>query len=279
MDERSRQLKDRSFISVPLERKGDVLDETNLTEAARPRVLAVLNVTEKGDKRPFNESDLKTLSILANHAAAALENVRLLRDIEESQREIVFTLGEIVETRSRETGNHVKRVAEYSKVLALKLGLSPAETEVLRLASPMHDVGKVGIPDAILNKPGKLSSEEFEIIKTHSQIGYDMLKVTKGVVLQAGGIIALQHHEKFNGTGYPQGLAGEDIHIFGRITGIADVFDALGVERVYKKAWELDSILEFFQEERGKHFDPGIVDVFFASLDEILAIRDAFPQK
>jgi response regulator RpfG family c-di-GMP phosphodiesterase len=278
MGQKSRQLKDASsFISVPLERKAS-MSEMSLTEAARPPVIAVLNVTEKRDGLQFNEGDLKTLSIVANHAAAALENVRLIRAIEESQREIVFTLGEIVETRSRETGNHVKRVAEYSKVLGLKCGLSAAEAEILRLASPLHDVGKVGVPDAILNKPGRLTDQEFDVMKTHSMIGYDMLKVTKGVVLQAAGVIALQHHEKFDGNGYPRGLKGKEIHLFGRITGIADVFDALGVERVYKKAWELEKILEFFREERGKHFDPEILDVFFANLEELLTIRDAFPE-
>jgi len=266
-----------SFVSVPLEHKASTLEETTITESALPKVLAVLNVSDKAGGGSFTESDLKALSIVANHSAAAIENVRLIRDIEDAQREIVFTLGEIVETRSRETGNHVKRVAEYSKMLGLKCGMTVPESEVLRLASPLHDVGKVGIPDAILNKPGKLTEEEFEVIKTHAQIGYDMLKVTKGRVLQAAAIVALQHHEKFDGTGYPQGLKGKDIHIFGRIVGIADVFDALGVARVYKNAWPLEEILALFQNQRGKHFDPDILDVFFDNLDEILAIRDAFP--
>lgn len=266
-----------SFISVPLERKGAALEDSMIMDSSMPQVIAVLNVTEKRDGRHFTESDLKTLSILANHAAAALENVRLIRDMEDNQREIVFRLGEIVETRSRETGNHVKRVAEFCKVIALKYGMNPKEAEVLRLAAPLHDVGKVGIPDAVLNKPGKLTDEEFEIIKTHAHIGYDMLKVAKGRIMQAAAIIALQHHEKFDGTGYPHGLKGKDIHIFGRICGLADVFDALGVERVYKPAWELEKILDLFREQRGRHFDPEILDVFFANLDEIIAIRDLFP--
>jgi len=274
----SRKLDSSSFISVPLERKSWGDDAHALAESGLPKVIAVLNVTGKRGGEPFSEADLKMLSIVGNHAAAALENVRLLREIEDAQREQLFTLGEIVETRSRETGNHVKRVAEYSKILGLKCGLSHAESEILRLASPLHDVGKVGIPDAVLNKPGKLTPEEFEIIKTHAQIGYDMLKVSKGRILQAAAVIALQHHEKFDGTGYPRGLGGKDIDIMGRITGIADVFDALGVERVYKKAWELDRILEHFRAERGKHFDPDLLDVFFANLEEILAIRNAFPE-
>ena len=272
VDKLSWQLRDNSFISVPLERKSSALSGP---EGEKGRVIAVLNVTEKRNQKTFTEADLKILSIMANHAAAALENVRLLRDVEDAQREIVFTLGEIVETRSQETGFHVKRVAEYCKLLGLKCGLSPAEAEILRLASPLHDVGKVGIPDAILNKPGKLTPEEFDIIKTHATMGYDMLKVTKGHVLQAAAVIALQHHERFDGQGYPHGLLGKDIHIFGRITCIADVFDALGVARVYKEAWELDRILDLFREERGKQFDPDITDVFFDSLDEILAIRDS----
>lgn len=271
-------LETRSFISVPLEHKASPTDEMTITEHDMPKVLAVINITGKRDGTEFTEGDLKTLSVVANHAAAALENARLLQDIEDGQREIVFTLGEIVETRSRETGNHVKRVAEYSKVLAKHYGLPHAETEVLRLASPLHDVGKVGIPDAVLNKPGKLTPEEFDVIKTHSQLGYDMLKVTKGRVLQSAAIIALQHHEKWNGKGYPNALVGEEIHIYGRITGVADVFDALGVERVYKPAWELDRILGLFKEERGQHFDPHIVDIFFENLDELLTIRDAFPE-
>ena len=266
-----------SFVSVPIERRSCSLDKTMVSQTGLPNVLAVMNVTDKRGGGVFSESDLKLLNIIANHTAAAMENARLLKDIEEGQREIIFTLGEIVETRSKETGNHVKRVAEYSKVLARKFGLTHPECEVLRLASPLHDVGKVGIPDAILNKPGKLTPEEYQVIQTHAQLGFDMLKVTKGPVLQSAATIALQHHEKFDGTGYPQKLQGNDIHIFGRITGIADVFDALGVKRVYKEAWDLDRILDLFREERGKHFDPHLTDVFFANLDEIIQIRDAFP--
>lgn len=274
----SRKLNDTSFISVPLERKASPSEKVAFVEAGTPRVIAVLNVNQKRDGSQFTEGDLKALSILANHAAAALENVRLIQDIEESQREIVYTLGEIVETRSKETGQHVKRVAEYSKLLALKYGIETAEAEVLRIASPLHDVGKVGIPDAILNKPGKLTPEEFDVMKTHAQLGYEMLKHSKGIVLQTAAIVAWQHQEKFNGTGYPNGLVGDNIHIYGRITSVADVFDALGTERVYKHAWPLDDILALFRKERGEHFDPQMVDLLFANLDEFMIIRDAYPE-
>ncbi|MNI10436.1 Cyclic di-GMP phosphodiesterase response regulator RpfG [compost metagenome] len=185
-------------------------------------------------------------------------------------------MGEITETRSQETGYHVKRVAEYSRLLALKYGLSEEVAEIIRLASPMHDVGKVGIPDAILNKPGKLTAEEFEIIKTHAKLGHEMLKHSSKQVLNAAAIIALQHHEKYDGTGYPSNLKGEEIHIYGRITALADVFDALCSDRVYKKAWELDRVLELLKEERGKHFDPQIVDIFLNHKEEFLQIKEMY---
>lgn len=178
--------------------------------------------------------------------------------------------------RSQETGNHVKRVAKYSKLLAELAGLSKEESKLLYMASPMHDIGKVAIPDAILNKPAKLSKEEFEIMKTHAKLGYEMLKHSTRPIIKAAAIVAHEHHEKFDGSGYPRGLRGEDIHIFGRITAVADVFDALGSERVYKKAWELERILELFEKERGKHFDPHLIDLFFKHLDQFLEIRDAY---
>ena len=144
------------------------------------------------------------------------------------------------------------------------------------MASPMHDIGKVGIPDAILNKPGKLTDDEFKIMKTHSALGYQMLKHSNREILQMAAIVAYTHHEKWDGTGYPKKIKGEAIHIFGRITALADVFDALGSDRCYKKAWELEDILALIKEERGKHFDPDLVDLFLGNLDEFLVIRDRF---
>ena len=197
-------------------------------------------------------------------------------EIINTQKEIIYTMGEIAETRSKETGNHVKRVAEYSKLIALKLGINEQEAEMLKLASPMHDIGKVGIPDNILNKPGKLTPEEFEIMKTHAQLGFDMLKHSSKAILQIAAIVSNEHHEKYNGKGYPRGLKGEDIHIFARITAVADVFDALGSDRIYKKAWEDEKIFELFNSEKGEHFDPKVIEAFFHSLDEIKTIRERF---
>ncbi|OXS62595.1 hypothetical protein B1A99_01680 [Cohnella sp. CIP 111063] len=222
----------------------------------------------------FTPRDLELLSLAASYAGKSLESVMLHQEIFDTQREIIAKMGEVGEIRSKETANHVKRVAEYSYVLAIALGLSPTEAELLRTASPMHDIGKVAIPDAILNKPGKLTPEEFETIKSHTDIGYRLLHGSRRELLRAAAIVAGQHHEKWDGSGYPDGRQGEDIHIFGRITAVADVFDALSAERVYKKPWPMDRIESFFREERGRHFDPRIVDAFFAHLPQLLAIRE-----
>jgi len=199
----------------------------------------------------------------------------LHKEIEDTQKEIIFTMGSIGEARSQETGNHVKRVAEYSKLFALKYGLSSKEAEMLKQASPMHDIGKIAIPDNVLNKPGRFNEEERLIMDTHAKLGYDMLKHSNRKLLQMAAIVAYQHHEKWDGTGYPNQLAGEDIHIYGRITAIADVFDALGSHRVYKKAWDDERIFKMFKEERGKHFDPKLIDIFFDNLDQFLEIRNS----
>ncbi|WP_240419074.1 HD domain-containing phosphohydrolase [Paenibacillus periandrae] len=224
----------------------------------------------------FSKKDLEHLTLAASYAGKSLESALLSNEIEETQKEIIFTMGEIGESRSKETGNHVKRVAEYSYILAKQLGMSHEEAELLKIASPMHDIGKVAIPDSVLKKPGKLTDEEFDIMKAHTNIGYGLLKNSTRRILKTAAIVAHQHHEKWNGRGYPQGIQGEEIHIYGRITAIADVFDALGSERVYKQAWELDRILNLFKEERGQHFDPMVVDAFMAQLPEILKVRELY---
>ncbi|NVJ52065.1 MAG: HD domain-containing protein [Campylobacteraceae bacterium] len=201
---------------------------------------------------------------------------KLNHEIENTQKEVVFTMGAIGESRSKETGNHVKRVAEYSKLLALYYGLSKEEAELLKQASPMHDIGKVAIPDSILNKPGRFDDKEREVMNTHAKLGYEMLKHSNRALLKAAAIVSLEHHEKWDGTGYPKGLKGEEIHIYGRITAIADVFDALGSDRCYKKAWEDEKIFKLFKEEKAKHFDPKLVDIFFENLNEFLEIRNKF---
>lgn len=233
-------------------------------------------INKMTEEQVFSAKDMEYLTLAASYSGKSLESAMLTNEIEETQKEIIFTMGEIGESRSKETGNHVKRVAEYSYIIALGLGMSQEEAEVLKMASPMHDIGKVAIPDEVLKKPGKLTDEEFKIMQSHTEIGYNLLKNSKRHILKTAAIVAYQHHEKWNGRGYPLGLSGEDIHIYGRITAIADVFDALGSDRVYKKAWELDRILNLFKEERGGHFDPKIVDVFMDKLPDILAIREKY---
>ncbi len=197
-------------------------------------------------------------------------------EIKDTQKEVVFRMGAIAEARSKETGQHVKRVAEYSKLLALHYGLEEEEAEILKQASPMHDIGKVAIPDNILKKPGKLTDEEFEIMKTHTTIGYEMLRGSDRPILKTAAIVAFEHQEKYDGSGYPRGLKGDNIHIYGRISALADVFDALGSDRCYKKAWEDEKIFALFKEQKGKHFDPKLINIFFEHLDEFLVIREKF---
>ena len=210
------------------------------------------------------------------HDITELTNMH--QEIEDTQKELVYKMGEIGESRSKETGYHVKRVAEYSKLLAELYGLSDDEVETIFIVSPMHDIGKVAIADAILKKPGKLSDEEFEIMKTHAEIGHSVLEGSDRKLLKAAAIVAHEHHEKWDGRGYPGGLKEENIHIFGRITAVADVFDALGSDRAYKKAWDDEKIFNLFREERGRHFDPKLVDLFFENLDKFLAIREKYKE-
>ena len=206
---------------------------------------------------------------------ATLEIQELNKELEDTQKEIVFTLGLVSEGRSQETGEHIKRVAEYSKLLALYYGLSNDEAELIKQASPMHDIGKIAIPDSILNKPGRLTEEEFEIMKKHAEYGYNMINKSNRPLLKAAAIIAYEHHEKFDGTGYPRGIKGYEIHIYGRIVALADVFDALSSKRCYKDAWSDDKIKELIKNERGKHFDPKLVDIILEHYNEFVAIRES----
>ncbi len=224
----------------------------------------------------LSELNKALIEIFCTNVHVAFENTHLNMEIEGTQKEIIYTLGEIAEARSRETGFHVKRVSEYCRLLGEKAGLNPNQVEILRMAAAMHDVGKVAIPDTILNNPGSLTDDEFETMKNHAEIGFGMLGSSSRKILRAAAIIAVQHHEKYDGSGYPKGLKGEEIHQYARITAIADVFDALCCDRVYRKAYDLQAILDYFIKEKGTHFDPRLVDIFMDNLDEFLKVRDAF---
>lgn len=220
--------------------------------------------------------DRSLINLFFTNVAVGHDNIQLNLEIEETQSEVIFTLGEIAEARSKETGNHVRRVAKYSELLALKAGLSTTEARILKLASPMHDVGKLAIPDSILNKPGRLTADEWHVMKTHAEVGGEMLMHSDRPLMQAASIVAGQHHEKWDGSGYPKGLKGEEIHIFGRVLAVADVFDALSVRRVYKEAWPLPRVINYFKEESGKHFDPHLVELLIEHVHEFLEIRQKY---
>jgi len=235
------------------------------------------NITSQKEVETLKQ-DLEKLNdhLEAQNDEKIIEVIKLTKDIKDTQKEIIFTMGTIGEIRSKETGNHVKRVAEYTKLLALYSGIHEFDAEMLRQASPMHDIGKIGIADAILNKPGRLTTEEMDVMKTHARLGFDMLKHSDKKLLGIAATVAHEHHERFDGTGYPNGLKGENISIEGRITAVADVFDALGSARAYKKAWSDEDIVKMFIEEKGKHFDPDLIDIFLENKQDFIDIRNKF---
>jgi putative two-component system response regulator len=206
---------------------------------------------------------------------AQMQTQQLQNELDLSNRETIYILMEVMESTSDETGSHTKRVAELSRLLAnLVESLSEAEETIILLAAPMHDIGKILVPKSILNKPGKLTEDEFEIMKTHAHKGSELLAKSNRPLISAASIIAQQHHEKWDGTGYPNGLRGEDIHIYGRIVALADVFDALTHKRQYKKAWSSEQAIEYIKENSGHHFDPYLVNLFIENIDEFLAVID-----
>ncbi len=196
-------------------------------------------------------------------------------DILSREIETLEVLGTAAEYKDPETAEHIERVAHYSKLMGEAMGMSSDDTHVLFYASPFHDIGKIGIPDSILLKPGKLDSKEWQIMKTHAKIGYDIMSNKKSKFLQAGSIIALNHHEKYDGSGYPRSLKGDEIPLIGRIVAVADVFDALNSIRPYKEEWNVEKSLDYIKNERGAHFDPEIVDAFFDNIDEVIGIYNS----
>lgn len=198
------------------------------------------------------------------------------RELEETQREILHRLAMAGEFRDNETGNHVHRVSHTASALALAAGLDETVADLIFCASPMHDVGKIGIPDHILLRPGRLDGEDLAIMRRHVEIGGDILGGHAAPVMQMAYRIAMGHHERWDGCGYPQGVAGEAIPIEARLVAICDVFDALLSVRPYKPAWPLGDAVAYLREQSGKHFDPRLVDVFLEQLPEILSIRARF---
>jgi two-component system response regulator RpfG len=234
--------------------------------------------------KPLDEHETRArcanLLELRRHKIVLTDQARVLQyqvdksvaEMHERELETLAKLAKAGEFRDKTTGNHLMRMAKYSALIGQHLGLGAETVHVLDIAAPMHDIGKIGIPDSVLIKEGPLTPPEIEIMRTHPRIGYDILKGSPSKYLSMGAIIALGHHEKFDGTGYPNGLHGDDIPIVARIVAVADVFDALVSERPYKHAWPMDEGVEYLRSQRGKHFDTRCVDAFLADVTKVEAI-------
>ncbi len=236
-------------------------------------VLGVIYLDTVGITHAFKEDDLRILSGIAGPAAVAVRNSILVSRLKETAVDTIFRLAVAAEYRDDDTGFHIHRMSDYAEEIARALGRSDAYCELVKIASPMHDVGKIGIPDAILKKPGKLTDDEFALMKQHTVIGGAILSNSSSEVLQMAHNIALSHHEKYDGSGYPNGLAGDGIPLEGRIVAVADVFDAVMSKRCYKEAFGLAESIEIITKGAGKHFDPNVVEAFLGVKDRILQIR------
>jgi response regulator RpfG family c-di-GMP phosphodiesterase len=224
----------------------------------------------------ISEQDIVLLNLFASNTQTVFDNEELRHELEEGQREIVYLLGEAIERKSQETGNHIRRVAEITRILALELGFSITESEKIKSASPLHDLGKIGVPDKILHKPGKLNAVEWKIMQTHVEIGYELVRYSTQDILKYAALISYQHHEKWDGSGYPNGLKGNEIHLVGRIAALADVFDALSHDRCYKNAWPIKDVLQFINDQNGLHFDPRVVAAFHKHQKQIIAVNHRY---
>ncbi len=256
----------RSLLGIPLDvQDGNILGVLLLVNARDPQ----------GNVSRFSDEKIQLLQSLASQAGVAIRNAQLNKEIKDAYLESIQRLSIAAEYKDPDTAEHIHRMSLYSKRLTEEMDWEEDRAEQMLYASSMHDVGKIGVPDRILLKPDSLSEEEYDEIKKHTRIGYRILSGSEHEVMQLSARIALTHHEKWNGTGYPRGLEGDNIPIEGRVVAIADVFDALTSARPYKEAFPVDQSLEIIREERGAHFDPALVDVFMDCLDDLLDIREA----
>ena len=242
----------------------------NVANALRRSKLEIENAMHRENL----EEVVRTRTIALQQALEWLE--RSEKELRLSREETIQRLAIAAEYRDSSTAQHIQRMSHYCELLARRYGLSPERCDLIRTASPMHDIGKIGTPDHVLLKPGKFTPEEFKVITQHTEIGYRILAGSDSELLKVAALIAWTHHERFDGTGYPRGLKGETIPLEGRITAIADNFDALTTQRVYKPAYDFDHAKELMLKERGKHFDPELLDIFFDSMEEITRIYDQF---
>ena len=230
-----------------------------------------------GGSQRLDEHAHRLMQVFCNNVAIAYENLHLNQELFDSQLDMVYLLAGAAESRSRETANHVRRVGIIASMLGNLHGLDEKTCEMLNHAAPLHDIGKIGIPDAILNKPGKHTPEEAVIMRSHAELGARLLSGSRRPVFRLAGEIALSHHENFDGSGYPLGLVADAIPIAGRITALADVFDALGSRRCYKEAWPDQDIRQFICDQRGIKFDPELTDLLMANWDQVSSLRKQLP--
>ncbi|CAM2850192.1 two-component system response regulator [Pseudoalteromonas atlantica] len=250
--------------------------------------IPIIFVTALGDESDeFKGFELGAVDYITKPISPAIVRARVkthlslvqAEQLKQAHVDLVHRLGRAAEYKDTDTGEHIARMSQYSKLLALEFGMGEQQAELLRQAAPMHDVGKIGIPDAILLKPGRLTPDEFDHMKQHAAIGAQILANSSSPLLQLAHKLAIEHHEKWDGSGYPNGLQGEQISVEGRIVAIADVFDALTSKRPYKEAWGVEEALEHMQAQAGKHFDPHLINLFVNKLDAIIAIKNTYQEQ
>ncbi|MCK6261731.1 DUF3369 domain-containing protein [Vibrio sp. ZSDE26] len=265
----------KGYLKKALKEKNSIIEDDIFVGYFSTSSGAVSLLYLKG-VRKITELESQLLTIFSYSVSLAFENLFLSQEIIDTQGELIYRLGDVVESRSHEAGNHVRRMSELSYQLCLLLGYSEDRAQLLKQAAPMHDVGKIATPDAVLLKPGKLNADEWEIMKQHAEIGYKILAGSKRKILQTAAIIAHQHHERIDGTGYPQGLKGDEISIEARIIAAVDVFDALTHERCYKPAWPIEDVVNVLNESKGTHLDIHVVDTLLDNLDVALEINNKY---
>jgi len=236
--------------------------------------LAKVYKSEKEKRRELEVANRQLVKFADDLNKTVLDLKSANQELQESYLDTIHRLALAAEYKDEDTGDHIVRMARYCALIAERLGLPPKEVRNILYAAPMHDVGKIGIPDNILLKPGKLTDEQFDKMKTHTNIGAKILANSKADILRIAQEIAISHHEKWNGRGYPQGISGKEIPLVGRIVGITDVFDALTSKRPYKDPYPVEVALDIIRKERGEHFDPEVTDVFLKNIDGILRIRE-----
>jgi putative two-component system response regulator len=265
--DKTNDYKSTSMLAIPMcDSKGQLMG-----------VLQLINRNEGGKVVEFPNFVETYLRALASQFGSVLRSAHIAETLRKSRIETVRQFVKASEYHDADTGGHIERMSRYSVLLYKTLGFSTIQCETMQLASMLHDVGKISIPDAILKKPAKLDEAEFSVMRKHTINGYKMLCEAESPLLQMGALIALRHHEKWDGNGYPDGLSGEDIPIEGRVVALADVFDALCSRRCYKESWPLEKVLETIQESSGSHFDPTLVKLFEDNIQEVLKIKEEFP--